>query len=127
MTSGNPGENTIIVEDDSQLKTCDVMQLELFNNEGKDGKIIHEMYQHTDVKIGSHHYNYPNMTLVRLQVKIICIEKNKVTIKTPLTLIMVPEYNAQLVEWKHLKEGGIENFKISFPVSPRIAHHVEQG
>ncbi|MFD1315085.1 hypothetical protein [Namhaeicola litoreus] len=127
VTSGNRGENTFIVEDASQLKTGDVMQLELFNKEGKEGKIIQEMYQHADIKIGSHHYNYPNMALVRQQVEIIGIEKNKVTIKTPLTLAIVPEYKAQLVEWKHLKEVGIENFKITFPVSPRIAHHVEQG
>ena len=55
------------------------------------------------------------------------IDKNKITIKSPLTIAVKPNYHAQLVEWKHLKEVGIEHFRITFPNTPRVAHHVEQG
>ncbi|MGB5243905.1 MAG: hypothetical protein WBN50_09835 [Lutimonas sp.] len=127
VLTGNRGENKFVVGDATKLKIGDVLQLELYNKEGENGKIIKEMYQNTDVKIGSHHWNYPEMALVKQQVEIADIKQNEVTIRTPLTLDISPEYKAQLVEWKHLKEVGIENIKITFPVSPRIAHHVEQG
>ena len=127
VLSGNRGENTIVVEDATKLKVGDVLQLELFNKAGEQGKLVQEMYQNADVKIGSHHWNYPEMALVKQQVEIVMIEKNKVSIKTPLTLAIESEYKAQLAEWKHLTEVGIENIRITFPVSQRIAHHVEQG
>src|SRR5690606_12990270 len=38
-----------------------------------------------------------------------------------------PSYEAQMVTWNYLEEVGIEHFRITFPDTPRVAHHVEQG
>ena len=67
------------------------------------------------------------MALVRQQVEIAAISKNKVTIKTPLLIDVKPNYQALLIEWNHLSEVGIEHLQISFPDASRVAHHVEQG
>ena len=127
VSSGKMGEHTFKVSSTKDLKVGDVLQLELFNKEGENGKIIQDLYQGQDVKVGSHHWKFPKMALVRQQVKISSISGNTVTIKSPLTISIEPEYQAQLVEWKHLEEVGIEHLRLSFPVAPKIAHHVEEG
>ncbi|MFD2563913.1 hypothetical protein [Aquimarina rubra] len=109
------------------LKEGDVVEIQWFNKKGKEGKILSELYGDRDLKIGSHHWNYPDLPLVRQQVKIEKTSKNSITIKSPLLLDVIPEYDVRIIEWKHLEEVGIQNFKITFPFSNRIAHHVEQG
>lgn len=127
IISGNRGEKEFIVESANNLKIGDVLQLELFNTQGKSGAIIEELYQNAEVKVGSHHWEFPDLPIVRQQVEIMDIKKNQIRIKTPLTINIKKEFNGRLIEWKHLKEVGFEDFKFTFPKSPRIAHHVEQG
>jgi hypothetical protein len=127
VVEGKRGEHIIEVSETDGLNVGDVVQLELFNTEGEQGAIILDLYKNTNVKVGSHHWAFPALPIVRQQVQITSINKNKVTIKSPLTISIKPSYKAQLVEWKHLKEVGIEHFKITFPSTPYVAHHVEQG
>lgn len=127
VVEGKRGEHIIEVSEIDRLNVGDVVQLELFNTEGEQGAIITDLYKNTNVKVGSHHWAFPALPIVRQQVQITSINKNKVTIKSPLTISIKPSYKAQLVEWKHLKEVGIEHFKITFPSTPYVAHHVEQG
>ncbi|WP_378181278.1 hypothetical protein [Aquimarina sp. SS2-1] len=121
------GALTFSIATNTGLKEGDVVEIQWFNKEGKKGKILRELYGNIDLKIGSHHWNYPDLPLVRQQVKIEKISKNTVTIKSPLLLDVVPEYEVRIIAWNHLEEVGIQNFKITFPFSNRIAHHVEQG
>tara|TARA_R110002049_G_scaffold279395_1_gene458354 strand:- start:4581 stop:6239 length:1659 start_codon:yes stop_codon:yes gene_type:complete len=127
VQQGNRGEHVITVSNSNGLKVGDVVQLELFNTEGENGSIIQDLYKNTKVKVGSHHWAFPDLPIVKQQVEITKIVNNKVTIKSPLTISIKPSYNAQLVEWKHLEEVGIEQLKITFPNAPRVAHHVEPG
>tara|TARA_R110001592_G_scaffold312635_3_gene588019 strand:+ start:2868 stop:4520 length:1653 start_codon:yes stop_codon:yes gene_type:complete len=127
VRKGKKGEFTFEVEDASKLKTGAVLVLQIFNKDGEKGEIISELYQGANVKIGSHHWMFPDLPLVTQQVEITSIKKNKITIKSPLTIDIKPNYKAQLAEWKHLKEVGIEHLKLTFPASPRVAHHVEPG
>ena len=127
VVEGKRGEHIIEVSEIDRLNVGDVVQLELFNTEGEQGAIITDLYKNTNVKVGSHHWAFPALPIVRQQAQITSINKNKVTIKSPLTISIKPSYKAQLVEWKHLKEVGIEHFKITFPSTPYVAHHVEQG
>jgi len=127
VTKGNRGEHTFYTSDINNLKVGDVVQLELFNKDGENGEIINDLYKNSKVKIGSHHWEFPTLPIVRQQVEIEKINGNKITIKTPLTITIKPNYQAQLIEWKHLKEVGIEHLKITFPNAPRVAHHVEPG
>ncbi|SHG46207.1 hypothetical protein SAMN05443549_104138 [Flavobacterium fluvii] len=127
VLTGKRGENTFTVSDVNGLKVGEVVELELFNKEGENGEIIKALYNNANVKPGSHHWKFPTLPIVRQQVEIVKIANNKVTIKTPLLLEIKPNYQAQLVEWKHLSEVGIEHLRFTFPDTPRVAHHVEQG
>ncbi|NDP26119.1 MAG: hypothetical protein GZ087_01645 [Flavobacterium sp.] len=127
VLTGNRGENTFTISKMNGLKVGDVVELQLFNKEGENGELIQSIYNNAKVKPGSHHWKFPMLPIVRQQVEIIKIAKNKVTIKTPLLLEINPNYQAQLVEWKHLSEVGIEHLRFTFPDTPRVAHHVEQG
>ncbi len=127
VIKGNRGEKEFVVSDVTGLKVGDVVELDLFNKEGEKGEIIEALYRNSKTKIGYSHWRQPNLAIVRQQVEIVSISKNKISIKTPLLLDIKPNYQALLVEWKHLSEVGIEHLRISFPDTPRVAHHVEQG
>ncbi len=127
VSSGNMGEHIINVSDVKGLKVGDIVELQLFNKDGENGEIIQDLYKGAKVKPGSHHWNFPKLPIVRQQVEITKISNSKITIKTPLTIAIKPSYQAQLVEWKHLNEVGIEHIRFTFPDIPRVAHHVEPG
>ncbi|MFQ6601446.1 hypothetical protein [Flavobacterium sp. C3NV] len=127
VSSGNMGEHTINVSDVKGLKVGDIVELQLFNKDGENGEIIKDLYKGANVKPGSHHWKFPKLPIVRQQVEITKISNSKITIKTPLTIAIKPSYQAQLVEWKHLEEVGIEHLRFTFPDIPRVAHHVEPG
>lgn len=127
VSGGKRGEKTITISEMDDLNVGDIVELQLFNKTDKNSDIIKALYKETDVKVGSHHWEFPTLPLVRQQTEIVKISGNKVTIKSPLTISIKPEYQAQLVEWKHLKEVGIEHLSITFPDVPYIAHHVERG
>jgi len=127
VESGERGATSFTVKEASQLEIGAVLELQLFNKDGENGKIITELYQGADVKVGSHHWMFPDLPIVRQQVQVVAVHGNRVTINTPLTIAIDPAYKARLIEWKHLENVGIENIRINFPMTPRIAHHVEQG
>ena len=127
VLTGKRGEKTFTISEANGLKVGDVVELQLFNKEGEGGELIKNLYNGAKVRPGSHHWKFPTLPIVRQQVEIVKIAKNTVTIKTPLLLEIKTNYQAQLVEWKHLSEVGIEHLSFTFPNTPRVAHHVEQG
>ena len=128
-TVNNGKKGTLHVEagNTNKLKAGDVVLLQLFNKDGEKGQIISDLYQNTNVKTGSHHWMFPDLPLVNQQLTIHSINDNTVTFKSPLTIDIKESYKAQLVAWEHLEEVGIEHLKLTFPASPRVAHHVEPG
>ncbi|UXP32772.1 hypothetical protein N6H18_02195 [Reichenbachiella agarivorans] len=127
LLSGQRGRQLIEVQSASKLAVGDVVQIEWYNKDGKKGSLISSIYDDADLKVGSHHYNYPNHALVMQQVLITEIKGNQVTIKDPLLHDINPQWKPVMTEWKHLEEVGIEHFNIEFPMAPNIAHHVEDG
>lgn len=115
------------VSSSEQLKVGDVVEIQWFNRKGKSGKLLKELYGDFKLKVGSHHWNFPKLPLVRQQVRIMKITGNKVTIDCPLLISIQPGYDVVIKKWEHLEEVNFEHFRISFPLSNRIAHHVEQG
>lgn len=124
---GTRGDFKIKVNEIENIKPGDVVELQIFNKEGENSLLIKDLYKEEDVKVGSHHWEFPNLALVKQQVEIKAINGNILTLNSPLSIDINPEYQVRLVEWKHLKEVGIEHMRINFPSSPRVAHHVEPG
>lgn len=127
VIAGERGEHTLKVSGMNNIAVGDVIQLELFNKNGEDGAIVNDLYKGTAVKVGSHHWNFPTLPILRQQVKIVSKSGNTLRIKSPLTISIREDYRARLVKWDHLEEVGIEHLRISFPDGPKIAHHVEEG
>jgi len=127
ISQGKRGEFSFKASNIKNLKVGDVVELQLFNKDGKDAAIISDLYKTNVKKIGGHHWNFPDLPLVKQQVRIVKVKGKTITINAPLTIDINPSYKAQLVEWKHLTEVGIQDFKITFPQAPRVAHHVEPG
>ncbi|WP_241910419.1 hypothetical protein [Pseudotamlana carrageenivorans] len=127
VSNGKRGSFSFEVSDVQLLKVGDVVELQLFNKDGEHGAIISELYKNEKVKVGSHHWNFPELPLVKQQFKIVKISGKTVTVNCPLTIDILSTYKAQLVSWKHLEDIGIEHLKITFPYAPPVAHHVEQG
>jgi len=128
ITKGQRGHHIIEGIEIQGLQIGDVVQLQLFNTTGSaDSGLVDDLYKNTKVKIGSHHWKFPTLPIVRQEVEILDINGGKITIKTPLTVSINSDYNARLVKWNHLEEVGIEHLSISFPDASYIAHHVERG
>ncbi len=127
LLKGKQGEKSIRVESTTNINEGDVVQIEWYNKDGEEGSLIKALYAEYDLKVGSHHWKYPSHALVRQRTIITKIAGNKLTIKDPLLLDISPEWKPAIVEWKHLTEVGIEHFKVTFPIAPTIAHHVEDG
>lgn len=127
LEAGKRGEHLLTVNSADRLREGDVVQIEWYNTEGEDGSLIRSMYDDANVKIGSHHWQYPSHSLVQQQVKITSIRGNRVTIKDPLLHDIRKPWQPAMVEWKHLEEVGIEHLRIEFPMAPNIAHHIEEG
>lgn len=128
ISNGERGEHQLNATTVQGLKVGDVVQLQLFNKTGtKNSDLVNDLYKGAKVEIGSHHWSFPTLPIVRQEVLITKISGNEITIKAPLTVEIKPNYKARLVKWKHLQEVGIEHFSIVFPDASYIAHHIERG
>ena len=115
------------VDDAGRLRVGQVVQINWYNPGGEDGSFLEQLYGTSGVKVGSHHWEFPNMPLSRQQAEITAIDGDAVTIRTPLLHDVDTDWNVDLTAWAHLREVGMEHFRIAFPEHPQVAHHVEPG
>ncbi len=125
--SGQAGAQSVTVDNASNLKVGDVVELQWLNKQGEDGPLLKEMYGDTDLKIGSHHWTFEDRPLVRQKTKILGIDGNTVTISDPLLHNISTDIPAQFAKWDHILNVGIEDIHVSFPESPYFGHHLERG
>ncbi len=127
VTTGKRGSLVVTVQSPDQIKVGEVIQLEWYNRVGEKGTLIDELYKTRDLKIGSHHWNFPNEPLIKQQVRIVAIKGKQVTLSSPLLVDIKPEWTPMITRWEHLEQIGIEHLSIKFPMAETIAHHVEEG
>ena len=118
---------TFQVDDAGKLSEGQVVQINWYNPGGKEGSFLRQLYGASNVEIGSHHWEFPNMPLSRQQAEITAIEGDSVTIRTPLLHDVRTDWNVDITAWEHLREVGLEHFRMTFPEHPQVAHHVEPG
>lgn len=126
-TSGERGARTLSVTSPSSLSLGDDIELVWYSRDGESGGIIKSLYGETDLKVGSHHWSFPDRGLVRQKTQITAIEGDRITLADPLLHPVSPEIPASLVDWSPLHHVGIEDLTISFSPGVSFGHHLEQG
>ena len=127
IIKGNRGENNFTVEDASKLKVGSIVRVNWYNTEGKESSLVNYLYDNQDVKIGSRHWETPDIPLTKQEVFIVGIDENKVIIKEPLLNDLRPEWQPDVSEWKYISNVGIEDLSFEFLYQEYVAHHVEDG
>ena len=126
-TAGKIGSHEITVANTDNVKVGQVLELQWLNRDGEQGALLTELYNNTEVAIGSNHWLKPERPLVRQKTRITAIDGTQVTIHDPLLHNISTEIPAQFAAWDHLVEVGIEDMHIMFPESLNFGHHMEQG
>lgn len=127
IIEGKRGENHFTVENSSKLEVGSIVRVNWFNTEGKESSLINYLYDYQELKIGSRHWESPDMPLTKQEVYIAGIEGNKIIIKEPLLNDLRPEWQPDVSEWKHITNVGIENLSFEFLYQEYKFHHVEDG
>ena len=124
--SGKRGERTVHLASAAKLSPGDVVQIHWTNSEGPDAAIIDSIYG-ADVKVGSHHWSFPERPLVRQSARILEVDGMAVTLSAPLLHDINDDLPANLAAWSHLSNVGVEDMHIEFPQAPWFGHHMERG
>lgn len=116
------------MDDASQLKLGDIVELQWFNGTGDaSDQILKDLYAGKVNNIGSHHWEFPNLSIAKQQSEIVQISGNTIYFRSPLLHNITSRHTVNLAPWEHLSEIGFEHFRMNFAYAKRIAHHVEQG
>lgn len=127
IMSGQRGGFTVIVKDASALAVGDIVQVQWLNRQGEDGPLIDEIYDTAGIKVGSHHWTFPERPIVRQMVEIEGIDGTSISLKQPLLHNINDALPAQVARWEHLSHVGVEDLHFEFPNAPSFGHHVERG
>lgn len=127
ILTGKKDDFSFEVSTASNLKVGQVIEIQWFNPEGQNGSFLKQLYGGSDVKLGSRHWQNPQLALSRQQALITHIDANMVTIKTPLLHDIDTKWNVSIRRWKHIEQVGFEHFSIRFNEHSQVAHHVESG
>ncbi|MDQ9094177.1 hypothetical protein RC083_21695 [Pseudoalteromonas haloplanktis] len=127
ILSGKKDSFIFTVDNPSQLKVGHVVEINWHNPEGKNGSFLQQLYGDSNVKLGSRHWENPELALSRQQVLITDIKANTITIKTPLLHDIDTRWNVNIRQWQHIEQVGFEHFTMRFDEHQHVAHHVESG
>jgi len=127
ITKGKRGTKTLEVSTTSDISVDDVLRIDWHNKNGKQAGIVKSIYGDTDLKIGSHHFDFPNRPLVMQPTQVKSVRGNTIEIRDPLLHDINKDIPAHLSSWEHLEEVGFEGLSIQFPPGDTYGHHVEQG
>ncbi|MEM9837631.1 MAG: glycosyl hydrolase family 28-related protein [Pseudomonadota bacterium] len=125
-SQGERGGLTIEVDDSSAITEGDWIEIQWYSDRPESG-IIQSIYGDTELKIGSHHWNFVNRSLVRHRTKVIDVGGNQLSVASPLPHPIGPEIPAEIVAWQPLERIGIEDLSLTFPNAAVFGHHVERG
>lgn len=125
--SGERGSLELRVSDADALRVGDDIEIVWYNRHGEEAGIIDALYGETELKVGSHHWAFPDRGLVRQKTVIRAMDGDRITISDPLLHPISEAVPASLIDWSPLTNVGIEDMKISFSKGVAFGHHLEQG
>ena len=124
---GRQFARTLRVDRIHDLRVGDVVQLQWFASQGAASAILRSMYGETDLRIGSHHWSFPNRPTVSQSTRITRIAGKTLTLGDPLLHDVRADQPAVVARWAHLTNVGIQNMTLRFPAAEAYGHHLEQG
>ncbi len=127
VTRGERGSASITVANGGALRAGQIIRLQWFAAQGRESSIIHSIYGDTDLNVGSHHWSFPNRAAVVQSTRVLAVRGNRVTLGDPLLHAVSATQPAQVVQWDPLTNVGIESLRITFPETPWLGHHLEDG
>jgi hypothetical protein len=136
---GKQFSRTLTVKNAKALKVGQVVQLQWFSVDGPNSSILKSIYgdltkwnsaqtkKSLELKIGSHHWTFPNRPTVGQSTRIAAIRGNVITLGDPLLHAISAQQPADVANWEHLTNIGVQNMRLTFPDNPWFGHHLEQG
>lgn len=124
---GKRGERVLRLKTKSDIREGDVVQIHWTNRDGPDSKLIDALYDDRSIKVGSHHWTFPERPLVRQSSRVVAIDGMSVTLGDPLLHEINADVPASITEWQHVSHVGIEDLHLEFPIAPNFGHHMERG
>lgn len=137
--AGQQFGRTLTVAQPARLKVGQVVQVQWFSDDGPNSPILKSLYgdltkwnpaQSDDaqqLRIGSHHWMFPNRPVVAQPTRIVAISGKRITLGDPLLHDVSARQRAVLADWEHLENVGIEAMRLTFPENPWFGHHLEAG
>ncbi len=137
--AGKQFARTLTVANPKTLKIGQVIQLQWFSVDGPKSQILKSLYgdltkwnaaqtdKSLELKIGSHHWTFPNRPVVGQSTRITAIKGKIVTLGDPLLHEVSAKQPADIANWEHLTNVGVQNIRLAFPDNPWFGHHLEQG
>lgn len=137
--SGKQFQRRLQVTNPKALKVGQVVQIQWFSGDGPNSMILKSLYgdltqwndaqtdKSLELKIGSHHWTSPNRPVVVQSTRIMAIRGDIITLGDPLLHDVSAKQPADVADWEHLTNVGVQNMRLTFPYSPWYGHHLEQG
>ncbi len=137
--AGKQFDRQLKVADTAKLKVGQIVQLQWFATAAESSPILKSIYgdisgwnaKQTDPKmqmsIGLRHWESSNRPTVAQSTRIIAMKGKMLTLGDPLLHDVSANQPAQIADWKHLTNVGVQNIRFTFPYSPWFGHHLEQG
>ncbi|MCF7804886.1 MAG: glycoside hydrolase family 55 protein [Candidatus Marinimicrobia bacterium] len=126
---GKRGSHWMVVQSGKKLSVGEMYEVHWYNKEGKASSLIQHIYdnQVNQIKVGSRHWENPDIPLVSQPVTITRIAGDTVWTKAPLLNDIRPEWECTLTDWEHLENVGIEHLRFEYPYTEYRLHHVGRG
>jgi len=129
LVAGRRGQHTIRADRPVGVQSGDVVEIEWYNREGRNGSLLHHIYCTTEkLSFGSQLYERPEDPIIEQEVTVDEVRGEVFTIKEPLLHDLRKEWTPTLTTVQFLENVGIEQLRITFPDDVSYqGHHNEPG
>jgi hypothetical protein len=127
IVSGWRGNNQIVVSENAEYETGEILEICWFNKEGEKSTLLKHLLGESPVRKGNRLWNNSERPLVVQPVTILTSAENIITLKEPLLHDIRTSWSVKLRKASYLKHVGLEHLRIEFPDLPYGGHHFEQG
>ncbi|WP_263790767.1 T9SS type A sorting domain-containing protein [Salinibacter sp.] len=129
LVAGRRGQHTIRTNQAVGVQEGDVVEIEWYNREGRDGSLLHHIYCTTEgLSFGTRLYEHPEGSVIEQEVTVEKAQGKILTIKEPLLHDLRRDWTPTLTTAEFLENVGIEHLRITFPDDVSYqGHHNEPG